>query len=76
MSTLTFRPRGKPVFDANVRPATAMMNRRLFATAGLLAELDRHGVARAVVYHAQKPRRSVRSRAINSWKSGWEMTGV
>jgi hypothetical protein len=52
MTSLTFRPR-VPVFDANVRvgdlpgePA-ACRDR-----AALLAEMDRHGVERAVVYHA------------------------
>ena len=52
MTSLTFRPR-VPVFDANVRvgdlsgePA-ACRDR-----AALLTEMDRHGVERAVVYHA------------------------
>jgi hypothetical protein len=53
MTTLNFRPR-VPVFDANVRvghrhdePSPAPDR------AALLAEMDRHGVARAVIYHAQ-----------------------
>jgi hypothetical protein len=53
MTSLTFRPR-VPVFDANVRvghrhdePSPAPER------AALLAELDRHGVGRALVYHAQ-----------------------
>jgi hypothetical protein len=52
MNSLTFRPR-VPVFDANVRvgdlfgqPAPCRDR------ATLLAELDRHGVARAVIHHA------------------------
>ena len=52
MKSLTFRPR-VPVFDANVRvgdlpgqPAPCRDR------AALLAEMDRHGVGRAVVYHA------------------------
>jgi hypothetical protein len=52
MSVLSFKPR-VPVFDANVRVGdlpgepTACRDR-----AALLAEMDRHGVARAVIYHA------------------------
>jgi hypothetical protein len=52
VSSLTFRPR-VPVFDANVRvgdlhdqPAPCRDR------AALLAEMDRHGVERAVIYHA------------------------
>ena len=52
MTSLTFRPR-VPVFDANVRagdlsgqPAPCRDR------AALLAEMDRHGVGRAVIYHA------------------------
>ncbi|MEZ4865071.1 MAG: hypothetical protein R3C14_27395 [Caldilineaceae bacterium] len=53
MSVLNFQPR-VPVFDANVRvgdchDALAPWRDR----AGLLAELDRHGVGRALIYHAQ-----------------------
>ena len=53
MSTLTFRPR-VPVFDANVRVGDSHDAPAPFRDrAGLFAEMDRHGVARAVVYHAQ-----------------------
>ena len=53
MSTLTFRPR-VPVFDANVRVGDRHDEPAPFRDrAGLFAEMDRHGVARAVVYHAQ-----------------------
>ena len=52
MSSLNFRPR-VPIFDANVRagdlpgqPAPCRDR------AALLAEMDRHGVERAVIYHA------------------------
>jgi hypothetical protein len=52
MSPLTFRPR-VPIFDANIRvgdlpdqPAPCRDR------AALLAEMDRHGVERAVIYHA------------------------
>jgi hypothetical protein len=49
---LAFRPR-VPVFDANVRvgdlPGEPSHCRE---RAALLAEMDRHGVARAVIYHA------------------------
>ena len=52
MTSLTFRPR-IPVFDANVRvgdlsgqPAPCRDR------AALLAEMDRHGAERAVIYHA------------------------
>ena len=52
MTSLTFRPR-VPVFDANVRvgdlsdqPAPCRDR------AALLAEMDRHGVQQAVIYHA------------------------
>ena len=52
MSSLTFRPR-IPVFDANIRvgdlPGQAAPCRD---RAALLAEMDRHGVERAVIYHA------------------------
>jgi hypothetical protein len=53
MSTLHFTAR-VPVFDANIRvgdrhdEATMCRDR-----AALLAEMDRHGVERAVIYHAQ-----------------------
>jgi hypothetical protein len=51
-TSLTFRPR-VPVFDANVRvgdlPGEPSHCRE---RAALLAEMDRHGVARAVIYHA------------------------
>ena len=53
MTSLTFKPR-VPVFDANIRvgdlrddPAPCRN------TAELLAEMDRHGVERALIYHAQ-----------------------
>ena len=51
MTSLNFRPR-VPVYDANVRVGdlynapSPFLNRD-----GLLAELDRHGVQRALVYH-------------------------
>ena len=52
MSSLTFKPR-VPVFDANVRvgdlPDQPTPCRDRVA---LLAEMDRHGVERAVIYHA------------------------
>lgn len=52
MSSLTFCPR-VPVFDANVRVGDRHDEPAPFRDrAGLLAELDRHGVARAMVYHA------------------------
>jgi hypothetical protein len=53
MTSLHFQPR-VPVFDANVRvgdrrdSASPCRNREQ-----LLAEMDRHGVARALIYHAQ-----------------------
>jgi hypothetical protein len=53
MPSLRFQPR-VPVFDANVRVGdrrdepSPCRNREQ-----LLAEMDRHGVARAVIYHAQ-----------------------
>ena len=53
MTSLHFQPR-VPVFDANVRVGdrrdepSPCRNREQ-----LLAEMDRHGVARAVIYHAQ-----------------------
>jgi uncharacterized protein len=53
MSTLHFKAR-VPVFDANVRvgsrhdEATVCQDRAM-----LLAEMERHGVERAVIYHAQ-----------------------
>jgi hypothetical protein len=51
--TLSFRPR-VTVFDANVRVGHRHDQPAPFADqSALLAELDRHGVARAVVYHAQ-----------------------
>lgn len=58
MPSLHFKPR-VPVFDAHVQvgdapdaPAPARDR------AGLLAELDRHGVGRALIYHAQAEQRS------------------
>jgi hypothetical protein len=52
MTTLTFKPR-VPVFDANIRvgdlPGQPAPCRDRVA---LLAEMDRHGVERAVIYHA------------------------
>ncbi|MEX1020070.1 MAG: amidohydrolase family protein, partial [Litorilinea sp.] len=52
MSTLDFRPR-VPVFDANVRVGDCHdLPAPCRDRAGLLAEMDRHGVGRAVVYHA------------------------
>lgn len=53
MSVLTFQPR-VPVFDANVRVGDCHDLLSPFRDrAALLAEMDRHGVARAVIYHAQ-----------------------
>ena len=58
MSSLHFSPR-VPLFDANVRVGdlpdepSPCRNREQ-----LLAEMDRHGVARAVIYHAQTERLS------------------
>lgn len=59
MPSLSFKAR-VPVFDANVQVgdapnAPAPVRDR----AGLLAELDRHGVERALIYHAQAEERSV-----------------
>jgi predicted TIM-barrel fold metal-dependent hydrolase len=52
MSALSFKPR-VPVFDANVRVGDLSGQPAPFRDrAALLAELDRHGVARAVIYHA------------------------
>ena len=53
MTSLNFKPR-VPVFDANIRvgdmhDAPSSCRDR----AALLAEMDRHGVDRAVIYHAQ-----------------------
>ena len=53
MTTLTFHPR-VPVFDANIRVGDCHdQPAPLRHRAGLLAELDRHGIGRAVIYHAQ-----------------------
>lgn len=58
MPSLNFAPR-VPVFDANTRvgdtPGTLSPSP---TRADLLAELDRHGVERAVIYHAQTELRS------------------
>jgi len=52
MISLSFRPR-VPVFDANVRVGDLPGQPAPFRDrAALLAELDRHGVTRAVIYHA------------------------
>lgn len=53
MSSLTFQPR-VPVFDANIRVGDRHDEPSLCRDrAALLAEMDRHGVERAVIYHAQ-----------------------
>lgn len=52
MSSLSFRPR-VPVFDANIRVGDLPDQPAPFRDrAALLAEMDRHGVQRAVIYHA------------------------
>jgi hypothetical protein len=52
MTSLKFQPR-IPVFDANVRVGDLPGETAACRDRGaLLAEMDRHGVARAVVYHA------------------------
>jgi predicted TIM-barrel fold metal-dependent hydrolase len=52
MSALSFKPR-VPVFDANVRVGDLSGEPAACRDRGaLLAEMDRHGVARAVIYHA------------------------
>lgn len=52
MSTLDFRPR-VPVFDANVRVGDCHdLPAPCRTRADLLAEMDRHGVGQALVYHA------------------------
>lgn len=56
MPSLNFKPR-VPVFDANVRVGDAP-NVIGPSRPELLAELDRHGVERAVIYHAQSELRS------------------
>jgi hypothetical protein len=53
MSTLHFKAR-VPVFDANVRVGNRHDERTACPDrAALLAEMDRHGVERALIYHAQ-----------------------
>jgi hypothetical protein len=53
MPSLSFQPR-VPVFDANVRVGDRRDDPSPCRTREeLLAEMDRHGVARALVYHAQ-----------------------
>lgn len=53
MSSLTFHPRVR-VFDANVRVGDCHDHPAPFRDRnGLLAEMDRHGVQRALIYHAQ-----------------------
>lgn len=53
MSSLNFTAR-VPVFDANVRVGDLCDEPSPCRDrAGLLAEMDRHGVARALIYHAQ-----------------------
>jgi hypothetical protein len=72
MTSLTFKPR-VPVFDANVRVGDAS---DIVSTArnraGLLAELDRHGVERAVIYHADAEERSPvdGNRLLETWLAG------
>jgi len=52
MTSLTFRPR-VPVFDANVRVGDlSAQPAPCRDRAALLAEMDRYGVERAVIYHA------------------------
>jgi len=58
MPSLNFAPR-VPVFDANIRVGDAPGVLSPSPTrADLLAELDRHGVGRAIIYHAQSELRS------------------
>ena len=58
MPSLNFAPR-VPVFDANVRVGdTPGVLSPSPTRADLLAELDRHGVERAIIYHAQSELRS------------------
>jgi predicted TIM-barrel fold metal-dependent hydrolase len=53
MTSLSFKPR-VPVFDANVRVGDPKDAPSVCRNRGeLLAEMDRHGVQRAVIYHAQ-----------------------
>ncbi|MCX6047176.1 MAG: hypothetical protein NT075_18890 [Chloroflexi bacterium] len=53
MTTLNFKPR-VPVFDANIRVGDSYDAPSPCPNqAALLAEMDRHGIARAVIYHAQ-----------------------
>ena len=53
MNGLTFQPR-VPVFDANIRVGDCHdLPSPCRDRAGLLAEMDRHGIGRAVIYHAQ-----------------------
>ena len=58
MPSLKFEPR-VPVFDANVRVGDTSGSLSPSPTSThLLAELDRHGVERAIIYHAQAELRS------------------
>ncbi|CAN5726496.1 hypothetical protein BH10CHL1_BH10CHL1_14050 [soil metagenome] len=53
MTTLNFKPR-VPIFDANIRVGDSYAAPSPCRNqADLLAEMDRHGIARAVIYHAQ-----------------------
>ena len=53
MTSLSFQAR-VPVFDANVRVGDTTDTPSPCRTrADLLAEMDRHGVGRALIYHAQ-----------------------
>ena len=52
MTSLNFKSR-VPVFDANVRVGDLLDEPAPYRDrAGLLAEMDRHGVERALIYHA------------------------
>ncbi|MEM7032386.1 MAG: amidohydrolase family protein [Chloroflexota bacterium] len=53
VASLTFKP-GVPVFDANIRVGDLREEPSPCRnTAELLTEMDRHGVERALIYHAQ-----------------------
>jgi hypothetical protein len=69
MTTLNFHPR-VPVFDANVRVGDRHDEPSPCPDrAALLAEMDRHGVARALIYHAQSEEISALdgNRFLESW---------
>ena len=69
MTSLSFKPR-VPVFDANVKVGDAHDELSPCPDrAGLLAEMDTHGVQRAVIYHALADRTSPMdaNRALENW---------